>query len=89
MNKGKGNSSHSKLDYSKCGKKKDMSKIKCFHCHELGHYATKCLDKKDGKNPWREAVGEALASQLKLDFTLITCMVSLVLGSVWYMDSGV
>jgi len=27
-------------------KKKDLSKIKCFHCGELGHYATQCLRKK-------------------------------------------
>jgi len=27
-------------------KKKDLSKIKCFHCGEMGHYATQCLRKK-------------------------------------------
>ena len=27
-------------------KKKDLSKIKCFHCWELGHYATQCPRKK-------------------------------------------
>ena len=27
-------------------KKKDLSKIKCFHYGELGHYATQCLRKK-------------------------------------------
>lgn len=31
---------------------------------------------------------EALASQFELDLTLITCMVSTVMGSVWYLDSG-
>ena len=24
------------------GKKQDMSKVKCFHCHQHGHYATNC-----------------------------------------------
>ena len=65
-----------------------MSNIKCFHCHELGPYATKCLHKKAGKNPLGGVVGEALASQFKLDFIHITCMVTSVMGIVWYLDSG-
>jgi len=31
----------------------------------------------------------ALASQFELDLTLIACMVSLMVGCVWYLDSGV
>ena len=27
-------------------KKKDLSKIKCFHCGEMGHYVTQCPRKK-------------------------------------------
>jgi len=27
-------------------KKKDLSKIKCFHCGEIGHYVTQCPRKK-------------------------------------------
>lgn len=60
--KGKGKSSHSKSDSSQGRKKKDFSKIKFFHCDKLGHYATKCLRKKVGKNPSSEAASEALAS---------------------------
>ena len=40
--KGKGNKSQSKAGSSQGGKKKDLSNMKCFHCHEFEHYATKC-----------------------------------------------
>lgn len=30
--------------------KKDMSKIKCFICHQPRHYASQCLNKKKGDN---------------------------------------
>ena len=36
--KGKKNSSQSGSD----GKEHDMSKVKCFHCHEHGNFATHC-----------------------------------------------
>lgn len=87
-NKGKGKSSHSKSDSSQAGKKKDLLKSKCFHCHLLGHYATKFSHKMTNKKPSGGAVGEALALKFELDFTLIACTVTLVMGSVWYLDSG-
>ena len=87
VEKWKGKSFHSK-SYSSQGFKKDMSKIKCFHCHELGHYATKCLHKKASKKPSGGAASEALASQFELDFTLVSCMVTLMMGTVWYLNSG-
>eukprot|EP00253_Pinus_taeda_P011151 PITA_11151 len=87
-NKGKGKYSHSKLDSYHGGKKKDMTKVKCFHCHELGHFYTNCPLKKSKKKSSGGAVDEALASQLELEFSLIACMVSSMMGSVWYLDSG-
>jgi len=37
------------------GKKQDMSKVKCFHCQQHGHYATNCPQKKKKK----QAAGSA------------------------------
>ena len=73
--KGKGKASHSKSDSHHGDKKKDMTKVKCFHCHEMGHFATNCPLKKSKKKSSRGAVDEALASQFDLDFSLIACMV--------------
>eukprot|EP00253_Pinus_taeda_P021218 PITA_21218 len=70
------------------GKKQDMSKVKCFHCHQHGHYATNCPQKKKNKQAAESAAGEALASQFERDFSLISCLASSVMGSVWFLDSG-
>ena len=47
--KGKGKDSHSKLNSSHEGKKVDKSKVRCFSCHEMGHYVTNCPSKKSKK----------------------------------------
>eukprot|EP00253_Pinus_taeda_P024207 PITA_24207 len=86
--KGKGKASHSKYGSSHGGKKFDKSKVRCFHCHEVGHYATNCPQKKSKKGSSKGSNGEALASQFELDFSLIACMVSSIVGCVWYLDSG-
>ena len=71
------------------GKKHDLSKVKCFHCHKHGHFTTNFPQKKKNKKVVGAAAGEALASQFELDFSLIACLVSSYMGSVWYLDSGV
>jgi len=71
------------------GKKMDLIKVKCFHYHEHGHYAKNCPQKKASKKePTIAEVGEALASQFEIDFTLIACMAGTSMGGVWYLDSG-
>eukprot|EP00253_Pinus_taeda_P027074 PITA_27074 len=63
--KGKGKKSQSNPESSQGGKKKDLSKIKCFHCDEFGHYATNCPHKKTSKKTLGGVAGEALASQFE------------------------
>ena len=84
--KGKGNKFHSKSESK--GKRLDMSKVKCFQYHEHGHLTTNCPQNKKNKKDATAAAGQTLASQFYLEISLITCMVSSALGSVWYLDSG-
>ena len=58
--KGKGNKFISKSEAK--GKKQDLSKVKCFHCHEHGHFAINCPQKKKNKQAAGATAGEALAS---------------------------
>ena len=38
---------------------KDLTKVKCWHCHEMGHYAVTCPEKKrKGKDPMVVASAE-------------------------------
>eukprot|EP00253_Pinus_taeda_P003716 PITA_03716 len=85
--KGKGKKYQSKPESNQGGKNKYLSKIKCFHCHEFMHYATKCAHKKASRKTSGGVVGEALASQSELEFMLIACMTNIVIGSLWYLDS--
>eukprot|EP00253_Pinus_taeda_P025239 PITA_25239 len=86
--KGKGKFSHFKSNSSHGGNKGDMSKVRCFNCHNMGHYVTNFPSKKSKKRSSEGSKGEALASQLEMDFTLIACMVSSMMGFVCYLDSG-
>ena len=54
----------------------------------MGHYAANFPRRKSKKGSGEGSKGEALASQFELDFTLFTCMVSSMVGSGWFLDSG-
>eukprot|EP00253_Pinus_taeda_P002957 PITA_02957 len=69
-------------------KKVEKSKVRCFCCHEVGHYASNCPQRKSKKESGEGSKGEALASQFELDFTLFACMASSMVGSGWFLDSG-
>ena len=84
--KGKGNKFHSKSEAK--GKKLDLSKVKCFHCHEHGHLATNSPQKKKNKKAVGAIAGEAFGLQFELDFSFIACFTSRAMGSVWYLDNG-
>jgi len=72
------------------GKKVDKSKVRCFRCHELGHYATNCPKKKSKKGSGEGSEGEtaSLSSQFELDFRVFECTVSSMVGIGWFLDSG-
>ena len=59
--KAKGKKTQGEVESSQEGKKKYLSKIKCFNCHEFRHYATKCAHKKYNKKTNRGATCETLA----------------------------
>ena len=70
-------------------KKMELMKVKCFHCHERGHYSKNWPQRKwSKKESIIVAIGEALASQFELDFSLIACMANITMGGMWYLDSG-
>lgn len=70
-----------------------MSKIKCFLCHKMGHYASKCPEKKKGKEKTQHVVATTkilkneFTEKLEKEFSLISCLATIT-RSVWYLDSG-
>jgi len=54
----------------------------------MGHYVTNCPSQKSKKGSSKGSEGKALTSQFEMDFTLIACMVSSMMGYVWYTNSG-
>ena len=49
-------------------KKEDLSKIKCFHCGEMGHYVTQCPRKKSkGESSETKAVPARAEKEVLID----------------------
>ena len=58
-------------------RKKNVSKVKCFRCGELGHYNTQCPLRKKGKEEKQDqqvaaAEIDRLSSRLVEEFAMIT-----------------
>jgi hypothetical protein len=71
--------------------KKDLSKVKCFQCHQLGHYTTKCPQHKKGPGKGQFAASaeiEEFSSRFEEDFSFIACMASSMTSTTWFIDSG-
>jgi len=62
----------SKGQQEKRGRKKDLSKVKCFRCGELGHYNTQCPLRKKVKEEKQATLAEIdrFSSRLEEDFTM-------------------
>jgi hypothetical protein len=77
-------------------RKKDLSHMKCFKCHEMDHYASQRLERKKTKQQQQEFVGsietivgaDELASRLETDFSMVLCLSTNIVSAVrWYVDS--
>jgi hypothetical protein len=85
VSKGKG-----KQKKTKGGKKNiEFSKIKCFQCHKMGHFASQCLEKKK-KNQLQMTTSVAVdefAKSFEGDFCFIACMSSVAVSDMWFVDN--
>ena len=57
-------------------KKNDLSKLKCFGCHEYGHYVSDFLERKKAKKQVVASTSvEELSSRMEDEFALIVFIV--------------
>jgi hypothetical protein len=87
--KGKGKSKKGSKggNKQKGGGKKDMSKVKSFACHQFGHYAGQCPNKKK-KQVATSAEVEEFTHRFE-EYSLTACLSSRASSTcIWYIDSG-
>jgi hypothetical protein len=75
---------------SSSGYKRDMSKLKCFVCKKMGHYAGQCPNRKKKRGGIAATTEEAkFQTQFERECAfLICCTLVETTPSVWYIDSG-
>lgn len=81
-------------------KNKDLSKVKCFNCGEMGHFSSRCLMKKKGddeKKKGKHVVGVATSAEIcaltkrleEEDFAMIShFQQGTTYEDGWYMENG-
>ena len=57
-----------------------MSKVRCFGCHQKGHYAGQCPNRKKGKEVETSAFAEVgeFSKRFEKEFSFMVCLVALV-----------
>jgi hypothetical protein len=75
---------------SSSGQKKDMSKVKCFVCKKMGHYAGQCPNRKKKKGGTTATAEEAKFQTLfeRECAFLICCTLVETTPNIQYIDSG-
>jgi hypothetical protein len=81
---------------SQAGTGKDLSKVKCFHCHKKGHYASQCPERKKGGNRTQpevvastKAQVDEFAKKFEHEFLLVSHLSSGTISvGAWLLDSG-
>ena len=69
-------------------KRKDCSRVKCWNCHKIGHFATNCPEKRRKgkvKNVAATTVDDDFSSRFEQEFAMVAGTAS---PRQWYIDSG-
>jgi hypothetical protein len=75
---------------NKGGKKNiDFSKVKCFQCHMMGHFASQCLEKNKKNQPQMatSVVVDEFSKRFEGDLWFIACMSSTTISNMWFVDN--